>query len=136
MKKWDIVHWMSFGVWRSYFLDGSKLDEWKLLEPCVWGRRGIVPIICFRKKPIGWKWEVFLSVHKLFERETAKSRRHTGPSVMWWDKEELHDVDMTWWIDRHAERVLIWTIWCRNGRSLGGYDSWPWTGGKHVRCLK
>ena len=34
---------------------------------------------------------------------------------------------MAWWSDRHAEWVLMSTVWCRNGRSLGGHDSWPWT---------
>ena len=34
---------------------------------------------------------------------------------------------MTWWIDRHADGLPIWTGWCTNGRLLRGNDLWSWT---------
>ena len=37
------------------------------------------------------------------------------------------DMDMTWWIDKHAEGLPIWTGWCKNGRLLRGNDLWSWT---------
>ena len=78
-------HSLSFRVSQGYYLDGSKFDEWKSLESCVWGRHGTVLTICFRKKLTGWKREVILSMHKLFEHEMAKNRWHTGASVVWWN---------------------------------------------------
>ena len=88
LLKWKseiFMHRITFRVSQSYYLDGSKLDEWKLHEPCVWGRHEIVLAICFRKKSTGWKWEFFLSVHKLFEWEIAKTQWHTRASIVWWD---------------------------------------------------
>ena len=57
------MHQITFGVSRSYYLDGLKLDEWKSHEPCIWWRHGTVPAICCGKKSTGWPKVVYKSYY-------------------------------------------------------------------------
>jgi len=48
-------------------LDGSKLDECELHEPCVWGRGWTLLAIHLWKNSTKWGWKIFLFLYKLFE---------------------------------------------------------------------